>query len=158
LYGGRASDSFITRDSGILEKLEFSDAVMVDKGFLIEEDCDDFGIHLIRPPFLSQQKYLTKGQAMENELIAKARVHVERAIQRIKLYNILKHRMSWDLVGRADQILHVVCSLVNLQNPIIDPDRVSRSSLYLCIKSTVLLNASSFYFRIFQRSPPLRTR
>lgn len=128
LYGGRASDAFITRDCGILKKLDFSDAVMVDKGFLIEDDCDDFGIHLIRPPFLRQKKHLTKGEAVENELIAKARVHVERAIQRIKLYEILKYRMSWDLVGRADQILHVVCSLVNLQTPIIDPDRVSQFS------------------------------
>lgn len=125
MYGGRASDSFIIRDCGILEKMEFSDAVMVDKGFLIDDDCKDFGVELIRPPFLKQQQYLKKSQAVENETIASSRVHVERAIQRIKLYNILKHKLPWELVGRADQILHVVCSLVNLQNPIIDLNRVS---------------------------------
>ena len=124
MYGGRASDSFIVRDCGILEKMEFSDAVMVDKGFLIEEDCNDFAIELIQPPFLRQQQHLKKLEAEKNEMIASARVHVERAIQRIKLYSILKHKLPWELVGRADQILHVVCSLVNLQNPIIDPNRV----------------------------------
>lgn len=38
-YGGRASDKFIVNDSGILDKLEYRDGVMVDKGYRIEEEC-----------------------------------------------------------------------------------------------------------------------
>lgn len=32
-YGGRYSDRFITNDSGFLEKLEYGDQVLVDKGY-----------------------------------------------------------------------------------------------------------------------------
>ncbi|KYN50619.1 hypothetical protein ALC57_12575 [Trachymyrmex cornetzi] len=34
-YGGRSSDKFIVINSGILDKLDPYDAVMVDRGFLI---------------------------------------------------------------------------------------------------------------------------
>lgn len=38
-YGGRASDKLIVKKSGILDKLQYGDAVMVDKGFMIEKEC-----------------------------------------------------------------------------------------------------------------------
>ena len=124
MYGGRASDSFIVRDSRVLNKLEYSDAVLSDKGFEIEDDCNNLlGIQLIRPPFLRKQSKLSKSQAIENETIASARVHVERVIQRIKIYYILKHTMSWELVNRVDKTVHVICGLVNLQKPIINAER-----------------------------------
>jgi hypothetical protein len=65
---------------------------MTDKGFEIEEDCEDLlGVSLIRPPFLQKRTELTKSEAVENETIASARVHVERVIKRMKTYTILKH-------------------------------------------------------------------
>ena len=125
VYGGRASDSFIVRNSEVLNKAEFSDAVMTDKGFEIEEDCQTLlSVKLIRPPFLRKKAALKKSEALENESIASARVHVERVIQRMKTYTILKKQtMSWELANRADKILHVVCGLVNLQKPIIQAKR-----------------------------------
>ena len=37
-YGGRASDKFITKDSGFYDLLERDDVVMADRGFQIQED------------------------------------------------------------------------------------------------------------------------
>jgi len=124
VYGGRASDSFIVQNSAVLNKLEYSDAVMTDKGFKIEEDCEALlGVELICPPFLRKKAALEKSEALENESIASARVHVERVIQRMKTYSILKHTIPWELVNRADKIVHVICELVNLQRPIIEAER-----------------------------------
>ena len=97
---------------------------MTDKGFTIDEDCNDAAIELIRPPFLGKRKKLTKYEVQQNESIASARVHVERVIQRMKTFAILKHTFPWELVNRADNIVHVICGLVNLQSPIIDFERV----------------------------------
>lgn len=40
-YGGRASDKHIVNESGILNKCEFNDGVMVDKGYRIESECNE---------------------------------------------------------------------------------------------------------------------
>lgn len=38
-YGGRASDKLIVNESEVLNKLDYKDGVMVDKGFQIEREC-----------------------------------------------------------------------------------------------------------------------
>lgn len=38
-YGGRASDKQVTNESSILDKVEFSGAVMADKGFNVKNEC-----------------------------------------------------------------------------------------------------------------------
>ena len=83
-FGGRASDKTIFNHSGILQHLESKrDAVMVDKGFLIDDECMQKKIQLIRPPFMRNKKQLTEVEALENREIACSRVHIERVNQRI---------------------------------------------------------------------------
>uniref|UniRef100_A0A6P7H673 Uncharacterized protein LOC114346673 n=1 Tax=Diabrotica virgifera virgifera TaxID=50390 RepID=A0A6P7H673_DIAVI len=89
-YGGRASDKTIFEQSNIILKLDSSkDAVMVDKGFLIDDICNQFKIELIRLPFLKNKKQLSTDEALLNAKIAAARVHIERVNQRIKIFKIL---------------------------------------------------------------------
>lgn len=57
---------------------------MVDKGFLIDEICTVHRIGIVRPPFLKGDTQFTHQASMETALIASARVHVERSIQRMK--------------------------------------------------------------------------
>jgi hypothetical protein len=45
--------------------------------------------------FLRKQKQFSKSDAEETADIARARVHVERAIERIKSFQILSSQISW---------------------------------------------------------------
>lgn len=56
MYGGRTSNSTIFSQSSICYLLEKGDAVMVDKGFLIDEYCESNRWKLIRPLFLKEKK------------------------------------------------------------------------------------------------------
>ncbi|XP_023217989.1 uncharacterized protein LOC111620308 [Centruroides sculpturatus] len=122
-FGGRASDKAIIEQSGVLNKQEpFVDAVMVDKGFHIDEACAERNIHLIRP-FLQRQTQFTHEQALETSQIASAWVHVERAIQRLKNFQILSTKLSWTMLGLIDSILCITTGIVNLSSPILDTER-----------------------------------
>lgn len=122
IYGGRASDKYIFNDSGILNKCEEGDSIMVDKGFLIDKECTDRGVKLHRPPFLGKQKQLSSDDGIVNCEIARARVHIERTIQRIKIFKIFHHKVAWAHLTQIDKIMCIVCGVVNLSNPIISKE------------------------------------
>lgn len=64
IYGSRVSDKAIFEKSNLISKyLVPGDAVMVDRGFLIDEVCDLNRIKLIRPPFLGDRVKFTKEEA-----------------------------------------------------------------------------------------------
>lgn len=89
-YGGRASDKAIFNHCGLINKLEPTrDAVMVDKGFDILLELLAQFIELIIPPKLGKNEQLSAEEALFTNDIAAARVHVERTIQRFKLFDIV---------------------------------------------------------------------
>ena len=83
IYTGSISDKEITRVSGILDLLKPGETVMADKGFDIGDMLRDKGISLNLPPFLHYSGQFSAQQIQETKQIAKLRIHVERAIQRI---------------------------------------------------------------------------
>lgn len=95
------------------------DAIMVDKGFLIDDVCHFNQIELIRPPFLRQQKQLSATEAIFNAKIASARVHIERSNQRIKIFNILSGTLKWSLVPYVKDIFTIICGITNLSSSIL---------------------------------------
>lgn len=122
-YPGRCSDKFIFNNEKIIEKLiPTEDAIMVDKGFAIDDECRNNAIKLYRPPFLRHSTQLSKEDAEKNYLIAKARIHVERANQRIKMFNILSYDVEANILGVMDEIMFIICALVNLSPPILGDD------------------------------------
>ena len=117
-YGGRASDIFITNQCGILEKFESGDEIMADKGFPHIKVND--GVTLVMPPFANKDRPQFTEEEMQNTFnVASVRIHVERAIQRLKIFYILTNRLSVDLIPRMDHIIHVAAVLTNLSPPII---------------------------------------
>lgn len=123
-FGGRASDRACVEKSEVLEKLNsFQDDVMVDKGFNLDTLCENRGLGVVQPPFLRGQLQFTTEDSEKTLKIARARVHVERAIQRMKVFKVLKEPVPWEMVGALDQIFIVIAGVVNLSTPILSEKR-----------------------------------
>jgi len=104
LYAGSVSDQALTHDCGILELIEPGDSIMADKGFDIAYDVLLRGAKLNIPPFLKDQKQLSKKNVILTHQIASLRIHVERAIGRIKQYRILSSVVPLTLVNSNDSV------------------------------------------------------
>lgn len=93
VYGGRVSDKAIFDQSGLIEKfIPDQDAIMADKGFLIEIECDLHNIKFIRLPFLKNKSInkkikFSKEKANYNIVIASARFYIEKATKNSKSDN-----------------------------------------------------------------------
>lgn len=119
-FGGRLSDKYITNNSGFLQLIRPEDLILADKGFPTIKGMDN----IVRPPRAKRnQKHFTEAQMEETKKIAKVRIHVERAIQRLKVYKILSHRIPINLLSSIEKIFHICAALVNLQAPILKSRR-----------------------------------
>ena len=120
LFDGSISDKEIVRQSGFLEKSLWSpgDSVMADRGFTIEEDLKPLNVALNIPSFLRGRSQLNIAEVKESQTIASVRIHVERAIQRVKKFKILRNEIPLTLHGSVNQIW-TVCLLCNLLPPLI---------------------------------------
>uniref|UniRef100_A0A2S2PLY9 DDE Tnp4 domain-containing protein n=2 Tax=Schizaphis graminum TaxID=13262 RepID=A0A2S2PLY9_SCHGA len=122
-YGGRASDSIIFKQSNLIQLLDRYDAIMVDRGFLIDDECNEKGVTLIRPPFLKGKHQFSKSEALLTKDIAAARVHIERVNQRIKTFKIFQNKFGWGHAHLAHAIMVIICGISNLSSPIFSPDK-----------------------------------
>ena len=63
---------------------------MADKGFLIQDLLAPLGVRLNVPPLLQSKQQMPVEDVVKTKKIAQLRVHVERAIGRVKEYRILQ--------------------------------------------------------------------
>jgi len=84
-YEGSISDKKLVQVSGLLDKLEPGDEVMADKGFLIQDILAPLGVRLMKA-----NTQMAADDVILTKKIAQLRIHVERAIGRIKEYHILQ--------------------------------------------------------------------
>ena len=91
MYMGSISDVQLTQVSGLLSKLEKYPGVsmMADRGFTIADKLAALNIDLNIPPFLEMKGQFSPSEMKEGRKIASLRIHVERAIGRLKSYQIL---------------------------------------------------------------------
>lgn len=119
-FGGRTTDVQITNQSGLLDLLQPGDLILADKGFpeiQTKLDEEGNGIVIVMPPFL-HNKTFTANEVRETKKVASVRIHIERIMQRIKIYRILA-KLPRVMMQHADDIVFMCCALVNLQPPII---------------------------------------
>ena len=82
---------------------------MADRGFDIQDDLTPLGVKLNMPPFLRGKSQLDYKEMVETRRIASVRIHVERAMERIKNYHIFDKVLSASLTDLANQIFFVCC-------------------------------------------------
>jgi hypothetical protein len=121
LYSGSVSDKEIVKRSGLLNKelWDENDAIMADRGFTIEEELSEINVKLNIPAFLEGREQLTKAEVKESQSIASVRIHVERAIQRVRKFKQIRNEIPLVLHGSINQIWTVACLLCNLLPPLI---------------------------------------
>eukprot|EP00105_Crassostrea_gigas_P022642 XP_011442233.2 PREDICTED: uncharacterized protein LOC105338705 [Crassostrea gigas] len=115
LYPGSTSDSAIVDHCGVLNQLHAGDLILADKGFNIFDKLPS-GVSLNTPPFLSNKAHFTKEEAKLCYKIGKERIHVERANERIKNYDILNH-IPAQYRHLSTKNFQLCCCLINLQAP-----------------------------------------
>ena len=116
------SYAHVTSDSEdlLLNLEENKGSVMADRGFLIEGILGYMGVKLHMPSFKgSDRPQLSSNESLFSENISKVRIHIERAIQRIKTYHILDGELKLSMKDMAEQIFTVCAYLVNFQSPIV---------------------------------------
>jgi acetylglutamate kinase len=87
---------------------------------LISGILNDMGIKLHMSSFKGTQRtQLTSSKIIRSENISKVRIHVERAIQRIKTFHILDGEDKLSMKDIAEQIFTVCAYLVKFQSPIV---------------------------------------
>ena len=119
LYTGSISDREIVARSGFLDlPFEDNDSVMADKGFTIQ-DLLPLGVSLNIPFFLGSSSQMPAEDVVKTQEIASLRIHVERAINKIKNFHIWDGVIPLHQLGLANQMWSVCAILCNAQPKII---------------------------------------
>ena len=130
LYTGSKSDKQIVTRSGFLEllsrKKEVSEvedgySIMADKGFDIDEDLKKIGLctSIEYSSFFERKSQFNENEVIRTQTIAKHRIHVERAIGKVRDFLIFNTRIPISSLGTINQLWTVCCLLSNFMNPIL---------------------------------------
>ena len=137
LYLGSISDPALTKESGFIEKLHGMSGVsiMADRGFTIKDTLSEIGVELNLPPFMEGRDQLPAEEMQHGRSIASLRIHVERAIGRMKLYRIITGVFPLKMSRIANQIVSVCAYLSNF-HPALVPVASYPSPPVSCTAST----------------------
>lgn len=118
-WGGRASDKHITTHSdALLGGLSAGSVVMADRGFTVAPELSRLGVRTVIPEFKSSgRSQFTSTECSASEDIARARIHIERVIQRIRTFHILGSVVKLNMSDIIEQIFTVCAYLTNFQTP-----------------------------------------
>ena len=119
VYEGSISDKKLVEKSGLLDKLETGDEIMADKGFVIQDLLTPIGVRLNIPPFLDSKTQMPSEDVLLTKKIAQLRVHVERAIGRIKEYHILCSTLPAAMWDSLNEVIYVCCMMTNFSPPLV---------------------------------------
>ena len=111
-YEGSISDRELFQRCGLEKFLNPGDQILVDRGFTVQDLVSAANIKVLHPPFLGGRTRLSPEEELLFKLIAHARVHVERAIRKIKCFHILRN-ITNVMLPILDQIVYICGCLVN---------------------------------------------
>ena len=125
---GSISDNQIVVRSVFLEllnknlqtgEIKEGDSVMADKGFEIQNHLSKLHLKLNTPPFLKNKVGFEEADVLKTQTIACHRIHVERAIGKVKRFRFFYSVIPVSFFGNINQIWTVCCLLSNMQNPVV---------------------------------------
>jgi hypothetical protein len=117
VYGGSISDKQIFINSKVKDKLDRGDAIMVDKGFLIQDVLQGTGVEMLRPPFLKASTQLEDDDRTQGMKIARHRGVIENVNSKIKCFKILSHTIPVTLLSLINEIIFICTFLTTLDPP-----------------------------------------
>jgi hypothetical protein len=120
VYPGSKSDEDIVKDSGILSLAQVGDKWLADKGFMVQHILDVYGVIVDTPEKLSNKKQFTEEQDIHNRKNSQVRVHVERAIRRVKVFRIFKENIPIRYVHQISKMWKVCCWLTAFLPPLVN--------------------------------------
>ena len=123
MFLGSVSDPVLTQNCGFFNKLDGMSgvSVMADRGFTVKEALAKLGVELNLPPFMEGRTQLPADEMERGRSIASLRIHVERAIGRMKHYKILTGVFPLKMARLANQIVSVCAYLSNFQPALVPP-------------------------------------
>ena len=78
------------------------------------------------PPGARAKSQMTAAECKRTKTVTNLRIHVERAINRIKEFKLLKNIMPMNILPLADDIIKVCAALCNTQLPLVKNTRKNR--------------------------------
>ena len=129
LYTGSISDKQIVHRCGLLnllaqkvslEEVLPGDAIMADKGFDIGSELSKLKLKLNIPPFLGSDTQFEESDVIKTQTIAQHRIHVERAIGKVRRFAIFSSPLPVAMLGSVNQLWSVCCLISNFMNPILE--------------------------------------
>ena len=93
--------------------------VLFDKGFNVQDIFLDRQVKCVLPPFVRSKRQFTRSEVYQGKRIAKARIHVERVIGRLKEFRLLKNTLPLTMVDLCDHIWIIAGAIVNMQPPLV---------------------------------------
>ena len=118
-FGGRITDKELTKHSGFYDILEQYDHVMADKGFPIVTELNERLCTLVIPKGRRGIDQFAKEDIIKTKKIANTRIHVERAISRIKKFRMLQGDVPLVTLPQLSDVMIICCALSNSSLPLI---------------------------------------
>ena len=92
---------------------------MADRGFDIAAELAERSCTLNIPPFTKGKSQLSRAEVAKHRKISSLRIHVERAIGRLKVFRILQGIIPLSHIHMLDDIFMVCAAVVNLWPPLV---------------------------------------
>ena len=119
LFVGSISDRQIVQRSGFLKVIEWTDNIMSDRGFNIRDLLLRKNAFLNIPAFSAGKQIPTRPVGRSRK-IASVRIHVERAMERLKNNKILQGVIPLQLKNSLNQIMTICAVLSNMEDPLVN--------------------------------------
>ena len=109
-YGGRTSDAYLVRDSGLLDLLEPHDQIMTGRKFKIKTDLALKQCTLAILPSAASGCQMVSREIKEISTVANVHIYVEQVIKNLKDYRILKSEMQLKYLPIVDDVIRTCCA------------------------------------------------